>query len=154
VLCYPLIGRGERLPFVSGDAEGFLEPEVTDKIRHMAALFEGLAFVEKWAYELLESLSVKTGDTVFSTGGCVRNGIYNLIRASVLEKNVAIPSNTESAFGSAVMAASRAHFSSAAEAASSMVKIKRIIEPDRGLARAYDERYGAWRELCRRKGLA
>ena len=154
VLSYPLVGRGERLPFVKEDAEGFCEPEPEGKVTHMAALFEGLAFVERWIYELLEGLSVEVGDTIFSTGGCTRNSALNLIRASVLKKNIAIPSNTESAFGSAVMAASKVHFSSAAEAAGNMVKIKKTIKPDKKLVAQYEEKYSAWRALCRQKGLA
>jgi len=153
VQCYPLIGRGERLPFVKSDAEGFCEPAPQDKATHMAALFEGLAFVERWIYELLEGLSVEVGKTIFSTGGCIRNDALNLIRASVLDRNIAIPSNTESALGSAVMAASKIRFSSAAEAAARMVKIKKAIEPDKRLVGLYEERYPAWRELCRQKGL-
>ena len=119
----------------------------------MAALFEGLAFVERWIYELLQDLSVEAGGTICSTGGCVRNDTFNLIRASALNRSIAVPANTESAFGSAVLAASTIYFSSVAEAAGNMVTIKKIVEPDKKLAARYDEKYRAWRELCRKKGL-
>ena len=153
IMCYPLAGKGERLPFVSSEAEGFCEPMTKSKTHLMAAISEGLAFVERWVYEMMEELSARIGDTVYSTGGCVRNNTLNLIRASVLKKKIAIPENTESALGSAVIAASRTHFGSAAEAAASMVRIKEIVEPQKELADSYDEKYAHWRALCARKGL-
>jgi D-ribulokinase len=62
-LAYPLVGTGERFPFLSATAQGFL-PESADPIARFAACLQGTAMVERLGYEVLDNLTGASGGAV------------------------------------------------------------------------------------------
>jgi len=153
LISYPLVRRGERLPFVDADAEGFVPEDDAEPARLYAACLEGVAFVERWCYELMEELGAPVGNTIYATGGGAKSVTWMRIRAAALNRRIVRPAVTESAMGAAVVAASRTLYSSLTEASGAMVKHDLVVEPDRDLADAYEARYRAFRTECAVRGL-
>jgi sugar (pentulose or hexulose) kinase len=62
-LCYPLVGHGERFPFVAPQASGFLGdgPLTGDSATVFAAVCTGVAHVERLSFELLASAGADVG---------------------------------------------------------------------------------------------
>ncbi|MGC8863037.1 MAG: FGGY-family carbohydrate kinase, partial [Armatimonadota bacterium] len=152
-VCYPLVRRGERLPFVDPEAEGFLPDGDLGTAARYAACLEGVAFVERWCYELMEELGAPVGNTVYATGGGAKSAIWLRIRAAVLRKRLVRPAVPEAAMGAAIVAASRTLFSSLAEASGAMVRRNLVIDPEDDLADAYQAQYAEFRAQCAARGL-
>jgi xylulokinase len=171
---YPLVRRGERFPFVAPHAEGFHIPfpgravECTsdalpnpasaarqinsdDTVRYAACL-EGVAYVERLAYDTLESLGAGVGDTIHAAGGAARSDVWMQIRADVLFRTLLRPREPGAAMGAAILAASRTGFDGLIPAARAMVKVERCFEPRPLVAGLYDERYLCFRSACAERG--
>ena len=153
VVCYPLVRRGERLPFVDPEAQGFLPNGGLRGAELYAACLEGVAFAERWCYELMEDLGAPVGHTVYATGGGAKSVTWMRIRAAVLRKRLVRPAVTEAAMGAAIVAASRTLYTSLAQAVAAMVKQDLAVEPEDALAEAYQDRYAAFRAECAARGL-
>jgi xylulokinase len=143
---YPLAHPGERFPFRCNEAQGFVSagrtrgaPPLPREI--FAAGMEGVALVERLAYDTIREIGLEVGDRVFVTGGGARSQEWLQIRASVLQKHLVAPELTETAAGAAVLAAAGCWFGSVSPAAAAMVKVSHVIEPDPNLADVYTERY-------------
>lgn len=150
---YPLDRRGERLPFVDPMAEGFVEaPANAGPEALYAAHLEGTACVERWVFEVMESLGVPVGPRVFATGGGARSREWLQIRADLLGRTLVRPRVVEAAFGAALLAASRTLHPSLSEAVRSMVRADVEIPPRPGMRDAYDALYARFREACARRG--
>lgn len=148
VLAYPLVRRGERLPLANPDLEGFV-PTGGDPAERLLACLEGVAYVERWAYEEMSALGVPYPERVFSTGGGAKSDLWRQIRADVLGLPVLRPARADSAFGMAVLAASRD--AGLAAAAERMVCVESTCTPQ--LAGPYAESYQRFREECDRRGM-
>ena len=109
------------------------------------AFLEGIAFVERLSVELLENLGASVGSPVWSAGAAGQVRLLGRIRASVLGRPIAISRNSQSAFGSAILAASAVKFKSVAEASSKMAFPDVIIEPEKEWANFYEETYQRWK---------
>ncbi len=55
-LSWPLLQQGERFPFMASQARGFEPPELSD-LESYAAGMEGVAFIERYAYDMIRQLS-------------------------------------------------------------------------------------------------
>ncbi|MHB1457089.1 MAG: FGGY-family carbohydrate kinase [Armatimonadota bacterium] len=66
---YPLARIGERLPFINASVEGFAIGSPRDNGELYAAYLQGVGFVERWCYELMQELGAEVGDTIYTTGG-------------------------------------------------------------------------------------
>lgn len=139
VLAYPLVSDGERFPFAAAEAERFMLGEPADDGEHLAALFQGLAHVERLCFDYVDLLGAPTGGELSLTGGTARNRYLCQLRADALERPVRLVQNAESAFGMAVLAASAGR--STAEAAAEMVRVREVIEPRPGRAEPFRERH-------------
>lgn len=104
---YPLIGKGERFPFVDDTAEPIwpADPATMSDPELLRAIAFGTAFVERLAFELLDDVGYDTSGIVHLTGGGARNRWWNSIRAQILHRPVAVAGNTEGAAGMALLAA-------------------------------------------------
>jgi sugar (pentulose or hexulose) kinase len=146
-LCYPLVGHGERFPFVATEARGFLGtgPLVADgdPARVFAAVCTGVAHLERLSFELLAAAGADVGGPVTFTGGAARNEWWNQLRCDVLGVPVRLPENPEPALGMAVLAAGVLTGDIPA-AAKRLVRVRRTLEPD--LAR-HAELTPAYREF-------
>ncbi len=151
LLAYPLARTGERLPFVDPEARGFLIGEPTSDAEHLAALMEGVAFVERWVFEVLEDLGAGKVERVYVTGGGAKSETWLRLRASVLGLSLHRPAVAESALGAAILAASDQHGSVSA-ATAAMVRPDITVTPDPVLNAAYGERYHLFRAACAERG--
>jgi len=133
LVVYPLAGKGERYPFAAPEAEGFVIGQATSAEEEFAATLQGIAFIERLAFDGLRKIGAPTHGSLTSSGGATKSGALNQIRADVMQRTISVPRVTEGAFGMAVLAA--AHNSSIAEAAARMVRMDRTIEP----RRSFDE---------------
>ncbi|HYX44960.1 MAG TPA: FGGY family carbohydrate kinase, partial [Acidimicrobiales bacterium] len=102
---YPLVGTGERFPFVESDARGFWLGEPGDEEERYRAVLEGVAFLERLAYAHLERLGARPEDPVRSAGRGGRSRVWAAIRATVLGRPVAVAKRADTASGAAVLAA-------------------------------------------------
>ncbi len=152
LVIYPLVRRGERFPFLKEDAEGFTLGESDDAATRLAAHLEGLAYVERLAYETVESLGAVVSDTVFAVGGATRSNAGLQIRADVVGRRMWLPRSPSGAMGAAVLAARGVAFTSLHAAARRMVRCQSIIEPRTEHASAYTERYERFIAACRERG--
>ena len=132
-LCYPLVGHGERFPFVAPEARGFLGdgPLVVrgDPARVFAAVCTGVAHLERLSFELLAAAGADVGGPVTFTGGGARNDWWNQLRCDMLGVPVRLPENPEPALGMAVLAAG-ALSGDIPAAAKRLVRVRRTLEPD------------------------
>lgn len=142
-LAYPLVRTGERFPFLSGTARGFVpkEGEMSPEGRYAACL-QGVAFLERLAYDVLDQSAGSAGGEVYSTGGGSRSDVWMQCRADVTGRPLCRPACAESAFGAAVLAASATCYGCLAEAVAGMVRIKRTFEPRARLAAEFGAIYG------------
>jgi len=145
---YPLGGAGERFPFVAPAAHAFgldtVGPETggpdtggpgtggpetggPDAAR-FGALCQGIAYVEKLAYDVLGDLGADVSGPVSLTGGAARNRWWSQLRADVLGRPALLPASAEAAVGMAVLAA--AEPGALAETAEAMVPIADTLTPD------------------------
>ncbi|MBN2322238.1 MAG: hypothetical protein JXQ30_00770 [Spirochaetes bacterium] len=152
-LIYPLVRKGEKLPFFNNDATGFAQMRRFDPDSLFKGILEGLSYVERMIYEKIERLGYPVSDTVFSMGGGTNSGEWMRIRASVMKKTVKSAAVTETAFGSCVIAAGGSFYNSLGEAVRHMVRIAREFEPGADESAVYDEIYHRFVDLCRSYGL-
>jgi sugar (pentulose or hexulose) kinase len=163
LISYPLARRGERFPFVRPDAQAFVlpyrqeegEPEsdtLPDTGTRYTAYLEGVAYVERLAYQMLESLGGTLGPVIRVAGGGARSDVWLAIRASVLNRELLCPVETGAAMGAAILAASRTHFEGVIPAARAMVHIERRVQPRPDLVERYEERYQRFRIACAERG--
>lgn len=150
-LAYPLVKRGERFPFTCPQAVGFGLDEIESPAERFAAGMEGVAYLERMSIDRFEQLGLRIGDTIYATGGGTYGETWLRIRASATGRCLAVPELPECSIGAAVLAASD-EFGGVGEAIRAMVRIARRIEPDRGLAKAYEENCGRFREELERRG--
>ncbi|MEA2189276.1 MAG: D-ribulokinase [Solirubrobacteraceae bacterium] len=152
VLAYPLVGRGERFPFVAPDAEAFLVGQPADEGEHFAALLQGLAFVERLCFEYLRLLGAPTDGELSLTGAATRNSHLNQLRADVLERPVRLVDNAESAYGMAILAMAAVEGERVADTAARMSRTREVIEPRGERAEHLRERYGHFVGELERRG--
>jgi sugar (pentulose or hexulose) kinase len=152
LILYPLMRRGERLPFSNPEAEGFSLGQTGDEATYYAAHLEGMAYVERMSYEVVESLGGRVGEVIHVAGGGSRSDAGLQIRADVLGRRLQVPVVPLGAMGAAIVAARGVAFPSVAQAARAMVRYARVVEPRQAWRAAYAERYGSFVEACRERG--
>ncbi|GIH15788.1 FGGY-family carbohydrate kinase [Rugosimonospora africana] len=135
---YPLVGRGERFPFVAPQAESFALGEISGTAEHYAAALQGVAFIERLGFDYLSHLGMPV-DTVTLTGGGSASRYWCQVQADVLGRPVSVTRHADAAFGMAVLA-SRRDSRQAGELARTAAKPV-VIEPRAHAAGAYTGRY-------------
>ena len=151
-LAYPLVRTGERFPFAAPQAKGFCEPEPADELHRYAANLQGVALTERLAYDVLDTATAVAGGDIYATGGGANSAEWLQVRADVTGRAIHRPECPESAFGSAVLAASAVLYDDLWAAAAAMVRVERSFAPDEGRRAVYDERYWAFRKLLAQRG--
>ncbi|MDX3850168.1 FGGY-family carbohydrate kinase [Streptomyces sp. AK02-01A] len=169
VVAYPLVSRGERFPFLAGDAEAFMLGRPADDADHHAALLQGVALVERLCLAYVQRLGAEVDGPVTFTGGATRSPYWNQLRADVLGRTAIVPEHTDSALGMAVLAAhgvTRGGASTAQGAGGSagptgptplsalrgMVRVRTVLEPRPGAARRFAEPFGTLVDELERRG--
>jgi len=151
LIIYPLTRKGERLPFASSQAEFFQNRKEQNRLELYAACLEGVGYVEKYSYQLLEELGLSPIQRVFTSGSGAKSIIWRKIRANILSKPIYLPETTESAMGACIIAAS-ALYGDLSHACEKMVRIQNVIEPENELSKRYQERYHEFLAECSQRG--
>ena len=151
-IAYPLVGFGERFPFRSAEARGFLVPASTDELEIYAAHLQGTALFERLCYEMLDDVVGTTSGDVFSTGGGSRSDVWMQCRSDATGRPYHRPRHPEAGFGAAILAAAGTVFGHLPEAIESMVQVEKTFEPNPATGDAYDEAYHRLIDEMRRRG--
>ena len=150
-LAYPLVGRGERFPFLHTAAEGFVTPEADGPARYAACL-QGTTFVERLGYDVLDGLTGHTHGAVYSTGGGSRSDVWMQCRADACGRLFHRPACPEAAMGAAVLAASGTALESLDAAMQTMTQITRTFAPQPDQTAAYDVAYQRFLDALEESG--
>lgn len=150
-LAWPLLQTGERFPFVSGSARGFA-PDGLSRAELFTAYLEGVAFIEKFAYDKIRKLSGEAIKCVYSAGGGSSSDTWLRIRSNVLNLPIAKMENVTGAAGAAILAASKTFYRHLEEAGTFMTHAEKTLQPDPELVPRYAERYQAFVNLLEHKG--
>ncbi|MGI8810394.1 MAG: FGGY-family carbohydrate kinase [Acidimicrobiales bacterium] len=122
-VCYPLQRTGERFPFVAPDAEELWTGEPADEVDAYRAVLEGVAFVERLAFERLGDLGAPLRGPLRAAGAGSRSPVWTAIRATVLGVPVVRPESADTVFGACVLAAAGTVHESLTAATDAMVAI-------------------------------
>ncbi|MDI7275538.1 MAG: FGGY-family carbohydrate kinase, partial [Anaerolineae bacterium] len=152
LIVYPLARRGERFPFVRPEAEGFVLGDAADDETLFTACLEGVGYVERLCYQVLERIGFAVGDTLYAAGGANRSLPWLQLRADITGRRLAVPQVSGAAMGAAVLAAGQVWFGRLTTAARRLVRIERVVEPRRELCAAYDERYARFLAALTERG--
>lgn len=101
---YPLSQSGERFPIRDAKYPPRLTPRPKDDIVFFQAILEGMAEIERLAYERLQRLGAPYPERVISLGGGAKNCAWQTIRQNKLSVDVVTATQTEAAYGTALLA--------------------------------------------------
>lgn len=101
---YPLTQPGERFPLNNPQLMPRLEPRPADAVAFLHGLLESMARIEAKGYQLLQSLGATPLRYVHTAGGGAMNDAWTSIRARRLGVPVLRSSQTQAAYGSALLA--------------------------------------------------
>jgi D-ribulokinase len=141
VVSYPLARVGERFPFLEPSAAGFTVGVPHDDVDAFRARLEGVAFIERLAYDHLATLGIPATGVIAIAGGATASDVWNRVRATVLRRPLHIPARPESAFGAAILAAAGSIHDDLATATATMVRYRGEVEPDDEQAAALEDSY-------------
>jgi sugar (pentulose or hexulose) kinase len=151
LIAYPLRQEGERFPFMAPQARGFEPVGLSTALRYTANM-EGVAYIERYAYELIEQLSGEKVKAIFTAGGASNSDAWLTIRSNVLNRPIYKMQHVSGAMGAAILAASTSYFDSVIEAVKRMVKVDKTVEPSGQLVGAYEQGYREFVATLRNKG--
>ena len=151
-MAYPMVRKGERFPFVSNSAEGFISPATDNRKVQYAACLQGTAMLEKLSYQIFDKMMGTIDGEVYTTGKGSSSDAWVQIRADVNERVYHRPISIKASFGAAMLAAMGVQFSSLAEASDSMVRLERTFEPNPEKTLAYRECFEQFRESLEEQG--
>lgn len=150
-MVYPLRQQGERFPFIAPGAQGF-EPEGLSKAERFAAGMEGVAYIERVAYEMIEKLCGEKVKAVYTAGGASNSDVWLTIRSNVLNLPVYKMKYVNGAFGAAILAASQTYFTTLTGAVKQLTQIEKETHPQKELAEQYSNSYRQFLEVLQAKG--
>jgi len=151
-ISYPLMQQGERFPMLAPQAIGF-EPEGLSKAERFTANMEGVAYLERYAFELIEHLSGEKVNAVYTAGGGSNSNPWLTIRSNVLNRPVYRMKYVSGAVGAAILAASNTYFTSITEAAQKLTLIDKEIHPQPELVKVYNDNYKRFIEAMEERGF-
>ncbi|GAB3580172.1 FGGY-family carbohydrate kinase [Amycolatopsis endophytica] len=146
VVAYPLRRSGERFPFVTPDARGFVLGEPRDEADLHRARLEGVAFVERLALERLAALGIEVRGPLVAAGGGSRSPLWTKIRATVTGLELTVSPQAETGYGAAMLAAAATVPGGLTEAGEWVRGEGTIVEPDARESEALENSYQRFRE--------
>ena len=102
-ITYPLTVTGERFPIKSSTITNLISAKPDSDVMEFRGILEGLAFTERYAYDLLQKAGAKLSQTIYTTGGGGKSKVLSQIRANILNRPVAITNTTGSDMGAAFL---------------------------------------------------
>ncbi|KAJ1421571.1 hypothetical protein B484DRAFT_332645, partial [Ochromonadaceae sp. CCMP2298] len=108
---YPLTLPGERFPENDPNKQPVLEPKPLrgggiggiDRRAYLQGILGSIALVERRGYDALEELGATPVRQVLTAGGGARNDMWTAMRGRVLGRETSRASNTDAAFGCALL---------------------------------------------------
>ena len=153
LLVYPLVVRGERMPFVHSEAEGFVVGEARRDAELYAGYLEGISLVTAWSIEEAKVLGAPVEGDFFLSGGGGRGKTLACLLASALEKPLARTREPDAAMGSALLAASWVWYKNSVKAAQArMVKEEERFEPIAEWIAPLREKREELKRTCKKRG--
>lgn len=101
---YPLPGKGERFPVYDPEMQPRLTPRPEDNRIYFQAILEGIARIEKQAYDKLKELGAVYPRQIVTMGGGSRNEAWREIREQFCQCPVINAEQSDAAYGSALLA--------------------------------------------------
>ena len=101
---YPLLKPGERFPINDPNLPPQLDPRPDNSVQFLHGLLESIARIEARGYKLLQELGTDNLTRVYTAGGGAKNRVWSEIRQQYLGVPVLYSTNTEAAYGSALLA--------------------------------------------------
>jgi D-ribulokinase len=144
---YPLIGTGERFPVANKEMKCVATGTAQNEIDEYRAILEGIAFAERYAFEILENAGAEITGAIYSAGGGSRSAIWSEIRATVMNRPVATVKDSGSDLGAAKIAAAshRVESSGGGDLAKELDEFNsstvEVIEPNKLEREALENRY-------------
>ena len=152
LLVYPLVGTGERFPFIAKNARKFIVGEYNSETQLYRSYLEGVSYLEKLSFEIMEELEVEVGDKIYITGGGAKSDIWSQIRADILGKILIRPKVEDTAMGAAIVASSKIYFKDIIEASKNMVRIESKFYPQESNSRIYSGFYSSFKNELAKRG--
>jgi len=101
---YPLLRPGDRFPLNDPNLLPQLEPRPADQVEFLHGLLESMSRIEALGYQKLRDLGADKLIKVYTAGGGAKNQVWGQIRQRRLDVLVASATNTEAAYGTALLA--------------------------------------------------
>lgn len=98
---YPLVRPGERFPINDPTLAPQLDPRPSSRVEFLHGLLEGIARIERRAYDLIAELGAVYPQSVVTAGGGAMNQTWTAIRARVLGVEVYRTAVSEASVGTA-----------------------------------------------------
>jgi sugar (pentulose or hexulose) kinase len=121
----------------------------------ISASLEGVALLERLAYEVVTDLGAPVVGPIRTVGGAASSELWLRIRASVCNRPFIVPVVADAAMGAAVLAATDRFHPDLKSATRAMVGSSNAVTPDPDWVPVYEERYARFKdELCARGYLS
>lgn len=105
---YPLCKPGERFPVNDPQKAPVLEPKPAERRDYLHAILHSISKVEAEAYATLADMGASKVEQVFTAGGGSANPAWTKMRQHLLNVPVSRASNTDAAYGIALLSLDRA----------------------------------------------
>jgi len=151
-ISYPLMQKGERFPILAPQAYGFEDGNLSFEERFTANM-EGVAYLERYAFELIHHLSGEKINVVYTAGGGSKSDAWLKIRANVLRCPIVKMKHVSGAVGAAILASSSTYFENLVEAVKALTIVEKEVFPNDELAHKYDIYYKEFLKTFVEKGF-
>lgn len=150
-MAWPLVQKGERFPFMAPEATGFAPFDIS-RAELFTANMEGVAYIERYAYKMIEKLSGEMVSLIYTAGGGSNSDAWLQIRSNVLNLPIFKMKYITGSVGAAILAASKTHFHTLSEAVKAMTQIEKTVKPDKRIVEQYDDYYQQFINILINKG--
>lgn len=141
---------GERTPHADAHARGvyFGISGLHDKRHFVRSLLEGVTFGLKDSLELIKKQGIGINE-IRIIGGGARSELWQQILADIFDTEISLLNVEEGpAFGAALIAGvGIGAYENFQEATESIIKIKKVVSPDKNSSKVYDEYYKIYTKL-------
>jgi D-ribulokinase len=153
LIVYPLARKGERMPFASNKAEGFILGDTQNEAELYAGYLEGIAMITAWSIAEAGAIGAEIDGDYFLSGGGGRGKTLGRLIASALGKSLTKTREPEAAMGSALLAAAWVwHKGSVSAAQAQMVNREQVFDPIVEMEEPLKKKLEALKKECRRRG--
>ncbi len=104
---YPLLQPGDRFPLNNPNLQPQLEPRPANSKEFLHGLLESISRIEALGYQKLQDFGADQLIHVYTAGGGAKNVVWGKIRQGYLKVPVTIATNTEAAYGTALLASNK-----------------------------------------------